>query len=198
MPNDRSAALLYAQGLLRKGDAAGAAALLAPLAETEKDATFLETYAEALMRSGQLDAARTVLEHMTNQGAGSAEKFFSLANEYLRAGQEEKAVDLLGVTKKSMLAARRESEFASAVDQLVEAYPEIDSPGRILGRDVQRTQPRDEIFRRPGSAVRPVPGERPAFRAHANRSKNSWKSIRTIPGTSSAWTCCRGARTPRF
>ena len=123
MPNDRSAALLYAQGLLRKGDPAGAAALLVPLAETEKDATFLETYADALMRSGQLDTARSVLEHMTNQGAGSAEKFFLLANEYLRAGQEEKAVDLLGVTKKSMLAARRESEFASAVDQLVEAYP---------------------------------------------------------------------------
>src|SRR5271169_2046623 len=124
LPNDRSAALLYAQGLLRNGDPAGATALLLPLAETEKDATFLETYAEALMQSGQLDTARSVLEHMTNQGAGSPEKFFSLANEYLRGGQEEKAVDLLGVTKKSMMAARRESEFASAVDHLVEAYPQ--------------------------------------------------------------------------
>jgi diguanylate cyclase (GGDEF)-like protein len=123
VPNDRSAALLYAQGLLRKGDAPGAVALLVPLAETEKDATFLETYAEALMRSGQLDTARIVLEHMTNQGSGSAEKFFSLVNEYLRGGQEGKAVELLVITKKSMLAARRESEFASAVDQLVEAYP---------------------------------------------------------------------------
>jgi GGDEF domain-containing protein/tetratricopeptide (TPR) repeat protein len=124
-PNDRSAALLYAQGLLRNGDPAGATALLVPLAETEKDPTFLETFAEALTRSGQLDNARTVLEHMTNQGAGSAEKFFSLANEYLRASQEEKAVDLLRATKKSMLAARRESEFASAVDHLVEAYPKL-------------------------------------------------------------------------
>ncbi len=123
VPNDRSAALLYAQALLRKGDAAGAAALLAPLGESEKDVTFLETYAEALMRSGQLDTARTVLERMTNQGAGSAEKFFSLATEFLRAGKEDKAVDLLTSTKKSMLAARRESEFASSVDQLVEAFP---------------------------------------------------------------------------
>ena len=123
MPDDRSAALLYAQGLLRKGDSSEAAAILAPLAETERDATFLETYADALMRSGQLDTARTVLEHMTNQGAGSAERFFLLANEYLRGGQEEKAVDLLGSIKKSMLAARRESEFAAAVDQLVPAYP---------------------------------------------------------------------------
>jgi diguanylate cyclase (GGDEF)-like protein len=123
VPDDRSAALLYAQGLLRKGDAAGAAALLEPLADTEKDATFLETYAEALTRSGQFDSARVVLEHMTNQGAGSPEKFFSLVNEYLRVAQDEKAVELLGFTKKSMLAARRESEFASAVDKLAEAYP---------------------------------------------------------------------------
>ncbi|MBZ5662198.1 MAG: diguanylate cyclase [Acidobacteriia bacterium] len=123
MPNDRSAALLYAQALLRNGDSAGAAALLAPLVETEKDATFLELYAEALMKSGQLDTARSVLERMTNQGAGSADKFFSLVNEYLRGGQEDKAVDLLRVTQKSMLAGRRESEFASAVDQIVQAYP---------------------------------------------------------------------------
>src|SRR6202158_6263422 len=123
LPNDRSAALLYAQSLLRSRDAPGAAALLMPLAVTETDANFLETYGDSLMRSGRLDDARTILEHMTNQGAGSAEKFFALAHEYMRAGQERGAVDLLGRVKKSMLAARRESEFASAVDQFIEAYP---------------------------------------------------------------------------
>ena len=122
-PGDRSAALLYAQALLRKGDAAAAAAQLSRLSETEKDVPFLETYADALMRSGQLDNARISLERMTNQGAGSAEKFFTLANAYLHAGQDAQAVNLLSATKKSMLAARRDSEFASAVDQLVEAYP---------------------------------------------------------------------------
>lgn len=123
VPFDRSAALLYAQALLHKGDSAAASALLQPLSETERDAAFLETYADALMKSGKLDAARAVLERMTNQGVGSAEKFFSLATEYLRAGKEENAVDLLSATKKSMLAARRESEFASSVDRLVEAFP---------------------------------------------------------------------------
>jgi diguanylate cyclase (GGDEF)-like protein len=122
-PNDRSASLLYAQALLHKGDAAAAAALLAPQSEIEKDATFLETYADALMRSGQLDQARTLLERMADQGVGSAEKVFSLAAEFLRAGKEEQAVDLLAATKKSMLAARRESDFASALDQLVEGFP---------------------------------------------------------------------------
>jgi diguanylate cyclase (GGDEF)-like protein len=123
VPNDRSTALMYAQAQLRKGDAAAAAGLLAPLSETEKDATFLEVYADALVRSGQLDAARAVLEHLSNQSAGSAEKLFFLTTEYLRAGQEEKAVDLLASTKKSMLAARRETEFAAAIDQLVQAFP---------------------------------------------------------------------------
>jgi len=123
LPGDRSASLLYAQALLRKGDAGAASALLAPLSETEKDAAFLETYAEALMRSGKLDTARAILERLANQGTGSSEKFFSLAGEFLRAGQEDKAVDLLSAMKKSMLAARRESEFASAMDQLAETFP---------------------------------------------------------------------------
>lgn len=123
VPNDRSAALLYAQSLMRKGDPAAAASIFAPFGETESDATFLETYAEALIRSGHLDNARAVLERMTSHGVGSAEKFFSLATEFLRTGQEEQAVDLLSSTKKSMIAARRESEFASALEQLVETFP---------------------------------------------------------------------------
>jgi diguanylate cyclase (GGDEF)-like protein len=57
-------------------------------------------------------------------GAGSPEKFFSLATEFLRVGQDEKAVEVLAATKKSMLAARRESEFAAGLDRLVEAFPQ--------------------------------------------------------------------------
>ena len=124
VPQDRSATLFYSQALLRKGDPVAAAKLLESLSDTEIDATFLETYADALMKSGRLDAARAVLERMTKQGAGSAEKSFALATEYLRAGQEEKAVELLSSTKKSMLAARRESEFASSVDNLANSSPD--------------------------------------------------------------------------
>ena len=123
MPHDRSAALLYAQALLRHGDPATATDLLAPLAKTEKDTVFLETYADALMRSGQLDAARNVLEQLTNQEAGSADRFFALADQYLSVTQDEKAVDLLSRTKKAMLAARRESEFATALDLLATSFP---------------------------------------------------------------------------
>lgn len=123
LPNDRSAAHLYAQCLLRRGEAAAAVDLLAPLANIEKDTAFLETYADALMRSGKLEAARTVLDQAIEQGAGSTEKYFALADQYMRAGQDDKAIELLGQIKKSMLAARRESEFAAAADLLVEAFP---------------------------------------------------------------------------
>jgi diguanylate cyclase (GGDEF)-like protein len=123
MPNDRSASLLYSQALMRKGDFSAAATLLAPLCETEKDGTFLETYAEALMRSGQPEAAGDVLQRISSQGGASAEKVFLLATEFLRAGKDEQAVDLFVSTKKNMLAARRESEFATAIDQLVAEFP---------------------------------------------------------------------------
>ncbi|HWF13092.1 MAG TPA: diguanylate cyclase [Candidatus Acidoferrales bacterium] len=123
IPGDRSAALHYAQALMRKGDSTAAAAILGPLSEVERDAPFLDTYADALIRSSQLDTARILLDSMQRQGIGSAEKFFLLTTEFLRAGQEEKAVELLVATKKSMLAARNESEFAAAADKLVEAFP---------------------------------------------------------------------------
>ncbi len=122
-PNDRSSSLFYAQALMRSGDVRAAAAILAPLSETEKDAAFLETYADALIRSGQLDSARAVLERAPNQGASSPDKLFLLITEYLRAGEEDKAIAVLASTKKGMLAAKHESEFASAVDQLVESFP---------------------------------------------------------------------------
>jgi diguanylate cyclase (GGDEF)-like protein len=122
-PNDRSMALMYAQALLRKGEAAAAAALLAPLSENEKDVAFIETYTDALMRSGQFDALLAVLERMPDQGAASTEKLFTVAAEILRTGQEDKAIDLLGSAMKKMIAARRESQLATAIDRLVEAYP---------------------------------------------------------------------------
>ena len=37
--------------------------------------------------------------------------------------RDEKGVDLLAAIKKSMIAARRESEFALSVDRMVEAHP---------------------------------------------------------------------------
>src|SRR5712692_1551853 len=61
-PGERCVALVYAGARLRQGDAAAAVELLAPFSATESDPGYLETFAEALMRAGQLDRARAVLE----------------------------------------------------------------------------------------------------------------------------------------
>src|SRR5690349_7582045 len=57
-PQERSVALLYAQAKLRTNEASDAAALLEPLAVSETDAPFLETFSDALIRAGNLDRAR--------------------------------------------------------------------------------------------------------------------------------------------
>ena len=61
-PQERSVALLYAQANLRASNAVHAAALLEPFAASESDAMFLDTYGDALMRSGNLNRARELLE----------------------------------------------------------------------------------------------------------------------------------------
>jgi tetratricopeptide (TPR) repeat protein len=66
-PQERSVALLYAQANLQSGNAVRAAALLEPFAGTENDTMFLDTYGDALMRSGNLDRAREVLDRLIRE-----------------------------------------------------------------------------------------------------------------------------------
>ena len=85
-PQERSVALLYGAAKLRNGDAAEAAKLLEPFAATEVDPVFLETFSEALMRSGQLDRARDLLEKLLREKNAGLRKLFQLADQYATAG----------------------------------------------------------------------------------------------------------------
>ena len=85
-PQERSVALLYAAARLRKGDAANAAKLLEPFAASEADPVFLETFADALMRSGQLDRARGILEKLLHEKNAGLARLFQLADLYAGAG----------------------------------------------------------------------------------------------------------------
>lgn len=120
-PNERSAALLYAEAKLRAGDAIAAAKLLEPFSNTENDATFLETFADALMRSGELNKALQVLDRIQSDKASGYAKFFDLADRYAKAKQDAKAIEILQKIKKRMFQSQRESEFAAQVDRLAEA-----------------------------------------------------------------------------
>ncbi len=122
-PNERSVALLYADATLKAGDAAQAAALLEPFAAAEKDANFLDTYADALMSSGQLDRARQVLEGLLREKNEGATRLFELADLCVAAGQDAKAVEILLTLKKRMFADKRQNDFATQMDSVGAKHP---------------------------------------------------------------------------
>ncbi|MGC1903702.1 MAG: hypothetical protein WA715_07775, partial [Candidatus Acidiferrum sp.] len=115
-PHERSVALLYADATLKSGDAAGAAGLLEPFAAAEKDATFLDTYADALMSSGQLDRARVVLENVLREKNEGITRLFELVDAYVAMGQETQGVEVLAALKRRMFADKKQNEFAVQMD----------------------------------------------------------------------------------
>ena len=115
-PQERSVAMLYAQANLHSGNAVRATVLLEPFVGLENDTTFLETYAEALMRSGNLEKAREVLDKLLREKNEGMIRLLDLADYYAAAGQDQKAVEILTTVKRRMLAAKRENEFAALVD----------------------------------------------------------------------------------
>jgi diguanylate cyclase (GGDEF)-like protein len=123
-PQDRAGALLFGEAKLRKGDAEGAVMLLEPFAATEREANFLALYGEALLRTGRLDAARDVFQAYYSQKPEGFVKLFELAAAYIRAGQDPKAAALLGQTKETMRALRKEVELAANLDRLATSYPQ--------------------------------------------------------------------------
>ena len=110
-PQERSVALLYAEANLRAGDAQKAAVLLEPFATADSDATFVETFADALIRGGQLDRARQTLESLLKEKSQGLPRLFELIDAYAQAGQDAKSVELLKLLKNRMFADRKQNDF---------------------------------------------------------------------------------------
>ena len=117
-PQERSVGLLYAEALLRAGNAKEASAMLEPLAATENDAAFFETFADALMRSGNLDRAREILERLLKEKNQGTNRLFDLADCYGKAGQDAKSAELLELLKKRMFADKRQDDFTTQLESL--------------------------------------------------------------------------------
>src|SRR5712692_678707 len=122
-PQERSVGLLYAQANLQAGNAVRAAALLEPFATSESDAAFLATYSDALMRSGNLERARELLDRLLREKNEGITQLFELADRYVAAGQDQKATDILVKLKRRMLADKRQNDFAALIDGVGAKYP---------------------------------------------------------------------------
>jgi diguanylate cyclase (GGDEF)-like protein len=123
-PQERSVALLYAEAKLRNGESAEAAALLEPFAASESDVNFLETFADALRHSGQLDRARSILERLLREKNEGITRLFDVADAYADAGQDPKAVEILATVKRRLFADRKPSEFTAQLEALGAKHPE--------------------------------------------------------------------------
>ena len=122
-PQERSVTLLYAEAKLRTGAAGEAAALLEPFAATESDAVFLETFSDALVKSGKLDRAREVLEKLLREKNAGTLRLFELADAYATAGQDAKSIEVLHTLKRRMYADKRQNEFTAEVDNVAAKHP---------------------------------------------------------------------------
>ncbi len=122
-PQERSVALLYAQANLRSDEAAEAATLLEPFARTENDAVFLETFGDALIRGGNLDRAREILEKLLREKNAGAERLFELADALRGLGANHKGVDVLQTLKRRMFADKRQNDFATHLDAVASKHP---------------------------------------------------------------------------
>src|SRR5438046_2853319 len=122
-PQERSVGLLYAQANLQAGNAVRAAALLEPFASSETDAAFVATFSDALMRSGNLERARELLERLLREKNEGMTQLFDLADRYIAAGQDPKAVEILLTLKRRMFTDKRQNDFAVLMDGVGAKHP---------------------------------------------------------------------------
>jgi len=122
-PQERSVTLLYAEAKLRNGEAGDAAVLLEPFAATENDVSFLDTFADALMRSGNLDRAREILERLLREKNEGITRLFELVDLYASSGKDAKGIEVLLTLKRRMFADKRQNDFATQMDALGAKHP---------------------------------------------------------------------------
>src|SRR5213594_3540152 len=123
-PQERSVGLLYAQANLQAGNAVRAAALLEPFAASEKDPAFLITFSDALMRSGNLERARELLDQLLREKNQGMTQLFELADRYVAANQDQKATEILLALKRRMFADKRQNDFVTLMDGVGAKYPD--------------------------------------------------------------------------
>jgi len=102
---------------------ARAVALLAPFATSESDAAFIATFSDALMRSGNIERARELLDRLFREKNEGMTQLFELADRYVAAGQDQKAAEILLALKRRMFTDNRQNDFATLMDGVGAKHP---------------------------------------------------------------------------
>jgi diguanylate cyclase (GGDEF)-like protein len=122
-PQERSVALLYSEAKIKDGAYAEAADLLEPFSSTESDPAFLNIFGDALLRSGQLERSREVLERLLREKNEGGPRLFELADAFAAAGQDAKSVEIFLTLKRRMFADKRQNDFAALMDGVAARNP---------------------------------------------------------------------------
>jgi tetratricopeptide (TPR) repeat protein/GGDEF domain-containing protein len=121
--SDRSVCMVFGQALLAAGQPGRAVEILRAVLGAEHDTEFRETYGVALMQAGNLEEATALFQDLYRGRTDAPEKFFELAGRCVGAGKDDKAVEILTGLKDRMFVARKQSDFITEVERLVERCP---------------------------------------------------------------------------
>ena len=119
LPNDRGIALVFADGLLRKGQAQRAMELLEPFSGGSADSDLQVLLGRAQLESGQLDKAFKTFEGLARPAGQHYEKLFEIAVKQIDTGQEAAAVKSLDKIREVATATKKEEAFQTAFESLL-------------------------------------------------------------------------------
>ena len=119
LPHDRSIAMVFADGMLRKGQAPRAVEMLEPFASGSADADLQLLIGRAQLEAKQLDKAFATFESLARPAGQHYEKLFEIALKQLELGEEAAAVKSIDRIHAIAKATKKEEAFANAFESLL-------------------------------------------------------------------------------
>jgi len=122
LPNDRAIALVYADGMLRKGQAQRAVEMLEPFATGSSDADLQVLLGRAQLESKQFDKSFATFESLARPTGQHFEKLFEIAVKQIELGEEAAAVKSIEKIRAIVSAAKKDEAFAAAFENLLGSH----------------------------------------------------------------------------